>query len=132
MNNEYEKRLLHKSKGKVQDKAFTAEEQHKNKCRNIKCLNCHRKGHYKSECWAKGGGKEGEGPKKSAKCEDSEDKAKDKCTRDSANAATEELSKDKSWAAIIDVDNDIRKTEISLMSYCVLINLKPMFSLILP
>src|SRR5258708_19178458 len=104
--NEYEKRLLRKGKGKVQDEAFTAEEQRKNKRRNIECFNCHRKGHYKSECWAKGGGKEGEGPKKSAKREDSEDKAKDKRTRDSANIATEESSKDESWAAIIDVDDE--------------------------
>src|SRR5713226_6887211 len=104
--NEYEKCLLRKGKGKVQDEAFTAEEQCKNKRRNIECFNCHRKGHYKSECWAKGGGKEGEGLKKSTKCEDSEDKAKDKHTRDSANAATEESSKDESWAAIIDVDDE--------------------------
>jgi hypothetical protein len=29
----------------------------------IECYNCHKKGHIKSECWAKGGGKEGQGPK---------------------------------------------------------------------
>jgi len=28
----------------------------------IECYNCHRKGHYKSECWAKGGDKEGQRP----------------------------------------------------------------------
>ena len=27
------------------------------------CYNCNKKGHIKSECWAKGGGKEGQGPK---------------------------------------------------------------------
>ena len=28
-----------------------------------KCYNCHKKGHIKRDCWAKGGGKEGQGPK---------------------------------------------------------------------
>jgi gag-polypeptide of LTR copia-type len=30
---------------------------------NVKCHNCKKCGHYKSECWAKGGGKEGQGPR---------------------------------------------------------------------
>ena len=40
-------------------------------CKNIKlnvdsnteCYNCHKKGHLAKDCWAKGGGKEGQGPK---------------------------------------------------------------------
>ena len=28
------------------------------------CYNCKKKGHISSDCWAKGGGKEGQGPKK--------------------------------------------------------------------
>ena len=27
------------------------------------CFNCHKLGHFKEDCWAKGGGKEGQGPK---------------------------------------------------------------------
>ena len=27
------------------------------------CYNCHKKGHLKKDCWAKGGGREGQGPK---------------------------------------------------------------------
>lgn len=30
--------------------------------KHIECHNCHKCGHYKSNCWAKGGGKEGQGP----------------------------------------------------------------------
>src|SRR6266850_3850815 len=30
--------------------------------KKVECYNCHKTGHYKSECWAKGGGKEGQGP----------------------------------------------------------------------
>ena len=31
--------------------------------RDKECFNCHKKGHVKGDCWAKGGGKEGQGPK---------------------------------------------------------------------
>ena len=30
--------------------------------KSVECFNCHRKGHVKADCWAKGGGKEGQGP----------------------------------------------------------------------
>jgi len=30
--------------------------------KSIECFNCHKKGHVKADCWAKGGGKEGQGP----------------------------------------------------------------------
>ena len=31
--------------------------------KDVECFNCHKKGHKKLDCWAKGGGKEGQGPK---------------------------------------------------------------------
>jgi hypothetical protein len=30
--------------------------------KNVEYFNCHKKGHYAADCWAKGGGKEGQGP----------------------------------------------------------------------
>jgi hypothetical protein len=63
IRDEAERQNLRKSSGKSKDNvAFTAREQKKDK-KNIECYNCHKKGHMKSECWAKGGGQEGKGPK---------------------------------------------------------------------
>ena len=30
---------------------------------DTECYNCHKKGHMAKDCWAKGGGREGQGPK---------------------------------------------------------------------
>src|SRR5580658_7879977 len=100
--NEYEKRQLCKGKSKTQDEAFLADEddKRKNKRKNIECFNCHKKGHYKSQCWAKGGGDEGNWPKNTRRG----DKGKDKSKKDSANAAVEK-TEDESWAAIVDADD---------------------------
>ena len=63
--------------------------------KDAECFNCKRKGHCKSECWRKGGGKEGQRPKK--------DKDKDK---DKVNASEAEASSgDESWVVIVEVDN---------------------------
>jgi hypothetical protein len=32
--------------------------------KDVECYNCHKKGHFKLDCWALGGGAEGKGPKK--------------------------------------------------------------------
>ena len=65
----------------------------------IICYNCHKLGHKQFECWAKGGGKEGQGPrqKKSAKAQEAivvaiADNDKDElftftCTSNYANVA---------------------------------------------
>jgi hypothetical protein len=43
-------------RGKGKDKALNADS-------DITCHNCKKPGHKKADCWAKGGGKEGQGPK---------------------------------------------------------------------
>ena len=75
----------------TKDEAFAAEAPKSKK----QYSNCNKRGHLKADCWAKGGGKEGQGPRRG--------KDKDK-SKDGATAAEEkELG---AWAAIEEVDTD--------------------------
>ena len=62
--NDYDKHMIGKEVDKKsKDQAFAAQSQ---KCKNkfdIKCFNCKKKGHIRTDCWAKGGGKKGQGPR---------------------------------------------------------------------
>ena len=73
-------------KEKNMDAAFYAGTNSQNKGgkkmnKDVECFNCHKKGHKKIDCWAKGGGKEGQGPKTK------ERKEKEESKKASANAA---------------------------------------------
>lgn len=89
LTDKYDRRALRnksgRSGGDPNDVALSANDKGKGKSKkNIECFNCKKRGHYKSECWAPGGGKEGQGPK---------DKSKSK---DQGAAASEE-KKDEAW-----------------------------------
>ena len=60
ISDEYDRRIMKKNKNN-NDEAFTASTQ-KRDMRKVECYNCHNFGHMKSECWAKGGDKEGQRP----------------------------------------------------------------------
>jgi hypothetical protein len=53
------------SADKTKDHALLASDKKDKK--KIECFNCKKKGHKKADCWAKGGGKEGEGPSEGSK-----------------------------------------------------------------
>ena len=61
----------------------------------VECYNCKKRGHYKSECWAPGGGKEGQGSK---------DKPKPK--EKGAAASDRDKEKDEAWFVNTASDND--------------------------
>ena len=61
MLDEYKVRMLKNNK-ETKDEAFTADSSKKKSKRDIECHNCHKRGHIKANCWAQGGGKEGQGP----------------------------------------------------------------------
>jgi gag-polypeptide of LTR copia-type/Integrase core domain/GAG-pre-integrase domain len=98
--NEHEKKQV-KNKDKNKVEALTAEteaEKRKNKRKNIECHNCHKKGHYKSECWAKGGGDEGGGMRRK--------RNGDKGAKEGASTA-----EDESWAVIVNEDDSLNDGE---------------------
>ncbi|OBZ69092.1 hypothetical protein A0H81_10760 [Grifola frondosa] len=86
LTDKYERCTL-KSKGAKEssDTTFSAgDKSSKGKSkRNVECFNCKKKGHYKSDCWVPGGGKEGQGPKGKAKAKEA-----------AATAKTDEKSED--------------------------------------
>jgi hypothetical protein len=83
---EHDCRVMKKGR-KSDNEAFMATTQNKQKKHDIKCHNCHKKGHIKAECWAKGGGKEGQGPRRGS------------MARGSTTAATAETDIE-AWALI--------------------------------
>ena len=101
ITNDYDKRLI--SEIKPDDQAFTASTQHNMKDkRNLECFNCKKKGHIKADCWAKGGGKEGQRPQRGKK-RDNKDKNKD-----NAAGATDTGDDIESWAVLVsDSEEDL-------------------------
>ena len=65
--------------------------------KDVECFNCHKKGHKRAECWAKGGGKEGQRLRSKLR------KEKDKPKGGAANVAGD---KDSVWMAIANDSGD--------------------------
>ena len=63
------------------------------------CFNCHKKGHMAKDCWSKGGGKEGQGPKK-----------KGKGRQDRTNQATDNINDSLDIAYMTTSSSDGRNT----------------------
>jgi transposase InsO family protein len=113
---EYERRNLRNKTGKKgDDAAFYSNDSGKGQKggssskKNVECHNCHKKGHYKSECWAPGGGKEGQGPrqkgKAKAKTNDKKEAGAAAETKDKATTETKGKEKEvveEAWIAMID------------------------------
>ena len=110
---EYDQRTLQSRK--AQDEAFTADSQkkRKGKKRDVECENCHKKGHTKAQCWAKGGGNEGGRPKRKGK--DDDKKEGDKGAK-SAAAITKDEPDIEAWAAIDGTEEDDATPHVPIMA----------------
>jgi len=112
ITDDYDKMMMAKDAKKTEDQVFAASSQwNKGKDKhNIECYNCKKKGHIKANCWAKGGGKEGQGPRQD------KNKSKDK-DKDSAAPAEDKANDIESWAIINedfdDFDEDADKVDIT-------------------
>jgi hypothetical protein len=62
--------------------------------KDVECFNCHKKGHKKVNCWAKGSGKEGQGPRSKSKNEEPK--------KETASTAIEE----EVWMAMVNNSDD--------------------------
>jgi hypothetical protein len=71
---EYTQREIKNQKSSSKDEAFAADTTKSKK----QCSNCKKRGHLKADCWAKGSGKEGQGPRSKDKGKDSAAAAEDK------------------------------------------------------
>jgi hypothetical protein len=77
--------------------------------RDVECFHCHKKGHIKAECWAKGGGNEGGGPKSR---KDKKNGAKDNA-KDSAAAAADKSADIEAWPLIEVIEEEQDEDEMS-------------------
>ena len=86
ISDEYDRRMLKKGKN-GSDEAFAANNQKQRDKRNVECFNCHNFGHYKSDCWAKGGGKEGQRPPRRNDSNNSSDNRGNRNRNDRSNSS---------------------------------------------
>ena len=124
LTEEYECRTL-KTKGRKKDDntAFYSNNAGKDQKgesslkKNMKCHNCGKKGHYKVDCWAEGGRKEGQGPKQKGKGKDKgKDKGKEK-EKDSASTAQdkkeEKPKSEEAWMAMLGAKPEVPDTSFN-------------------
>ena len=90
VTDEYDCHVLKKPKEGQEEALGANAGKGKKSKKDVECFNCKKKGHMKSDCWAKGGGKEGQGPKKKA--------------QKSATTADKQQQPDiEAWAAVEEV-----------------------------
>ena len=105
---EYEHRQAKDKRKDTKDEALSADSDKKGgrakgkaKRSTLECYNCGKKGHYKSECWEKGGSNEGGGPRQG------------KGAKEDVSQAEEQKDEPEAWAAIEVMDGPTIKAASS-------------------
>src|SRR5271168_2086969 len=116
---EYERRNLKIKNGKKDENvAFYSNDSGKGrkggsgskKDKDVECFNCHKKGHKKPDCWAPGGGKEGQGPNQKGKGKAKENE-KEKETAATAKEKNEKKTDESEEAWMVGLDDVLDKGE---------------------
>jgi len=117
--NEFDQRMIAAGKfNNGPDEAFATEDQKKDRS-NFECYNCHKKGHVKSKCCAKGGGKEGQRPPRNnnrmSKSNRNNRKSNVNQNNDNANSANADT---EAWAAIEEIEETEAAVEDQMSQGC--------------
>jgi transposase InsO family protein len=110
---EYDRRTL--GNDKSQDQAFAADARKKGKKRDVECFNCHKRGHMRADCWAKGGGKEGQGPRKNQGSKEGGKKTDAAAGAEQKEEKGKEKEKDdeiEAWAVVEEVEVEEQSPQI--------------------
>jgi transposase InsO family protein len=89
---EHNRRIVKRGNDPVDESFAVSAQKPKNKKRDIECFNCKKRGHIKADCWAKGGGKEGQGPR-------------NRGSNASATTAEEQSQDFEAWVTVDDDDD---------------------------
>jgi hypothetical protein len=101
---------IKKEKLNSKDEAFAADTTKPKK----QCSNCKKRGHLKANCWAKGGGKEGQGPRSKDKGKDSAAAAEDKDVEAWTLVDEEPAEEDDTmWIVVEEAEADEDDSEIA-------------------
>ena len=114
---EYDRRVLGRGGKKEENAAFTASESGGSRgagkqFSGSKCFNCNRRGHKKADCWAKGGGKEGQGLKRQPKESSSDGKAKETPKTAAGTSAAMALGVNVAWMAIHESESEADESDL--------------------
>jgi hypothetical protein len=113
---EYDRRTL--GNDKSQDQAFAADARKKGKKHNVECFNCHKRGHMRADCWVKGSGKEGQGPRKNQGSKEGGKKMDAATGAEQKEEKGKEKEKDdeiEAWAAVEEVEVEEQSPQIPAM-----------------
>ncbi|KDR78120.1 hypothetical protein GALMADRAFT_245146 [Galerina marginata CBS 339.88] len=106
VTDEFDRRVVNGNSPKEENKAFYTNESGKGRRggggskKDAECFNCSKRGHFAADCWAEGGGKEGQGPRGRGKAKGSSKEAAAAIAK-----ARDEEEEEAAWFALTAFDS---------------------------